>query len=127
MNIVYSSDDNYARHCAASMVSIMENNREEEKLDFWMLNVGLSGDNLEKLASVCRKYDRTLHVVDFSDIRSYSELEVNIRMIKREVEASQISRQFHRFKANEGPQWSEWAMLVFRFFKKRFHKEEEDD
>ena len=70
MNIVYSSDDNYARHCAASMVSIMENNREEEKLDFWMLNVGLSEDNLEKLASVCRKYGRTLHVVDFSDIRS---------------------------------------------------------
>lgn len=41
MNIVFSSDDNYARHLAASMTSIMENNREEELIHIWILNVGL--------------------------------------------------------------------------------------
>lgn len=68
MNIVFSSDDNYARHLAASMTSIMENNREEELIHIWILNVGLSRDNIEKLTEVVEKYCRVIHIVDFSDI-----------------------------------------------------------
>ena len=69
MNIVYSSNDNYARHLAASMVSVMENNRDEDKIDFYILNVGLSDENIEKLTSVAEKYGRSFHAVDFRNIR----------------------------------------------------------
>lgn len=69
MNIVYSSDDNYARHLATSMTSLMDNNREEPEIHIWVFNVGLSEDNIRKLTQVVESFGRTIHVVDFSDIR----------------------------------------------------------
>ena len=68
MNIVFSSDDNYARHIAASMVSIMENNQSEEKITFYILNVGLSQDSINKLCKTADLYNRQVCVVDFKDI-----------------------------------------------------------
>ena len=61
MNIVYSSDDNYARHIASSMVSLLENNIQEKKISFYILNVGLSADNIEKLSMVAQKYNRKIN------------------------------------------------------------------
>lgn len=69
MNIVYSSDDNYARHLASSMASLMDHNRQEPEIHIWILNVGLSEDNIRKLTQVVESFGRTIHVVDFSDIR----------------------------------------------------------
>ncbi len=69
MNIVFSSDDNYARHLAASMVSIMENNKEEEKINIYVLNVGLSEENIKKLSDTVKKYNREIFIVDFSNIK----------------------------------------------------------
>lgn len=69
MNIVYSSDDNYARHLAASMTSLMDHNREEPEIHIWILNVGLSEDNLRKLTQVVERFGRTIHIVDFSNVR----------------------------------------------------------
>lgn len=69
MNIVYSSDDNYSRHLAASMASLMDHNREEPEICIWILNVGLSDENIRKLTQVVESYGRTIRVVDFSDVR----------------------------------------------------------
>lgn len=69
MNIVYSSNDNYARHLAASMTSILDNNREAPEIHVWILNVGLSGDNIRKLTQTAESFGRTIHIVDFPDIR----------------------------------------------------------
>lgn len=69
MNIVYSSNDNYARHLAASMVSVLENNSEEERIDVYILNIGLSADNISILRGLAEKYNREIHVVDLSDIK----------------------------------------------------------
>lgn len=69
MNIVYSSNDNYARHLAASMTSLMDNNREAPEIHIWILNVGLSGENIRKLTQIAENFDRTIHIVDFPDIR----------------------------------------------------------
>lgn len=70
MNIVYSSDDNYARHIAASMVSIMENNPHEKEITFYVLNVGLSETNIINLNEVANKYNRKIIFVDFKDIKN---------------------------------------------------------
>lgn len=69
MNIVYSSDDNYARHIAASMVSLMENNKSENHITFYILNVGLSNINIKNLSVVAKSYNREIVFVDFQDIK----------------------------------------------------------
>lgn len=69
MNIVYSSDNNYARHIAASMVSLMENNSQEKDITFYVLNVGLSEANVKKISEVASEYNREIIFVDFKDIK----------------------------------------------------------
>lgn len=69
MNIVYSSDDNYARHLAQSMVSIFENNTQEKEINIYILNVGLSENNIQNLTQTGLKYNREIHFVDFSNIK----------------------------------------------------------
>lgn len=69
MNIVYSSDDNYARHLAASMASLMDNNREEPEIRIWILNVGLSDTHIRNLTQVTHRFGREIHVVDLHDLR----------------------------------------------------------
>ncbi len=69
MNIVFSSDDNYARHLAACMASIFENNKDEKKINIYVLNVGLSEENIKKLTETVHSYGREIYFVDFSDIK----------------------------------------------------------
>ena len=64
MNIVYSSDDNYARHIASSMVSLLENNLQEKDITFYILNVGLSKINIENLSNIAETYKREIIFVD---------------------------------------------------------------
>lgn len=86
MNIVLSSDDNYARHLGQTMVSIMENNTSEDRIVFYILNVGLSEENIDKLIQVSKLYDREIVIVDFSDIRSKLKLD-NIPVLSFSIEA----------------------------------------
>lgn len=59
---------------------------------------------------------------DFSGIRSYSELEASIRMVRREIVSSNVSQQVSNFKANGGPTWADVAQLVTRALRKRLEK-----
>ncbi|MDD6275214.1 MAG: glycosyltransferase family 8 protein, partial [Clostridia bacterium] len=86
MNIVLSSDDNYARHLGQTMVSIMENNTSEEQIVFYILNVGLSEDNINKLQKVSEDYGREIVIVDFSNIESKLKLD-NIPVSSFSIEA----------------------------------------
>ena len=42
MNIVYASNDGYARHLAVSMYSLLEHNSEAEELTIYLLSVLMS-------------------------------------------------------------------------------------
>ena len=57
MNILFSSDDNYARHLGVAMVSIMLRNKDAEKIHFFVINNRITLANLEKLESVVGRYD----------------------------------------------------------------------
>lgn len=86
LNIVYSSNDNYARHMAASMVSVFENNKAEEKIDVYILNIGLSANNLKILSDLAKKYNRAIHIVDLSDIKKrFNNVDVPVRTFSIET------------------------------------------
>ena len=52
VNIIYASNDGYACHLAASLVSLMENNRQIPHLDVYVLSVGMCGEYQERLKAV---------------------------------------------------------------------------
>ena len=52
MNVVYASNDGYARHLGASMYSLFDRNQLEEEITVYVLSMGLSEDNRRKLGEI---------------------------------------------------------------------------
>ena len=77
MVVAYASNDGYARHLAASMCSLFDNNQGEETIRVYILSNRLSGENIEKLKSIADQYGRELLVVELGDIRSRFPYEID--------------------------------------------------
>ncbi len=75
MNILFSSDDNYARHMGVAIYSVLLHNMDEETIRFYVIDNHISQPNIEKLKSVVHgfknadiyffpfdKYENQLHL-----------------------------------------------------------------
>ena len=52
MDVVFASNDNYARHLAVAMYSLMDHNQVAERIRIFILSVDISRENQEKLSAV---------------------------------------------------------------------------
>lgn len=73
MNVVYASNDNYVRHLAASMCSLLERNKACDSITIYILSIGLSPDNVEKLRRLAGRYGRSLKTAEMGDLRDRLE------------------------------------------------------
>ena len=48
MNIVYSADDNYARHAGISIMSLLDNNKISDIINIYIIDNGISEENRKK-------------------------------------------------------------------------------
>ena len=69
LNVLYQSDDNYAPQTGVSITSLFENNRDIDDLNVYILNDGISSDNLDRFARLAKEYGRSVICVDASDIK----------------------------------------------------------
>lgn len=69
MNVVYASNDNYARHLGVSICSLFDSNTREKKIDVYILSVGISDENRKKLDSIGDRYRRNIHYIEISDLK----------------------------------------------------------
>lgn len=69
MNIVYASNDNYARHLGVSLCSLLHRNRQAEEITVYVLSIGLGEENRRKLAKIGEKYGRDVFFVDIANLR----------------------------------------------------------
>ena len=65
MNVIYSSDDNYARHVGISITSLCDHCRDIECLDVYLIDDGISPENHQRLDLVAEKYSRQIHYIPF--------------------------------------------------------------
>lgn len=79
MVAAYASNDGYARHLAASMCSLFENNQAEETIRVYILSNQLSADNIAKLQSIADRYGREMVVVELGDVRGRFPYEIDTR------------------------------------------------
>lgn len=75
LNIVYSSDNGYARHAGVSMTSLFEHNRSFERIDIYMLDHGIQPDSRARLEALCREYGRQIRFVDTAQLAGKLRLE----------------------------------------------------
>lgn len=62
MNILYTIDDNYSHVLAVSLLSLFENNKQNN-LNINILVKYLNSDNEKKLLDIAKKYDRNLNII----------------------------------------------------------------
>lgn len=79
MNIVYASNDNYARHLAVSMLSLFDRNRRERQLTVWVISMGITPESAGKLESIAARYGREVHFLELADMKAQFAGEIDTR------------------------------------------------
>ena len=70
MDIVYASNDFYARHLADSMISLFDRNQQAEEITVYVLSVGITEESRQKLQKIADQYHRNLELLDLTDDRA---------------------------------------------------------
>lgn len=71
MEVFYASDENYVRHAAASMVSLMDHNRKADTIHIHMLSMGITDESRNALEKLCTDYGRRFTIHELGDIKSW--------------------------------------------------------
>lgn len=78
MNICYSSSDEFSIHTGISILSLLDNNQSVDKIHIYLLDLGISNENKEKLLSIVNRYNRkiTFMPIDESRIKAFLSEEI---------------------------------------------------
>lgn len=78
-HIVYATDDNFAEILGVSLVSLYENSKDVDDIIVYVLDSGISDENIEKLKSLPKKYGRSdLSFIKATDISKELSMSVNL-------------------------------------------------
>lgn len=94
MKIAYSCNDAYVSHTGISMISVCENNKNASELIFYLISKDISCHNLAILQTICDRYNRILHIVNFCDIA----FDLTISQIGRHIETIYAKVFFSRIE-----------------------------
>lgn len=77
MNVVYASNDHYARHLGTSLYSLLENNRDAEEITAYILSVNLSEENQGHLRGIVDAFERKMEVIELGDVKGRFDYEID--------------------------------------------------
>ena len=77
ISIFLSADEGYARYCAVTILSILENTSSPEKLHFYILSPDISQESTQRLEQVCAQFAAQISIIpiDLSLFSSLPELQ----------------------------------------------------
>jgi len=65
MNVIYASDNNYARHVGVAITSLFDHNRTMEEMTVYLIDDGISEENHRHLDDVAEQYGRKITYIPF--------------------------------------------------------------
>lgn len=68
LNVVYASNDGYARHLGVSLCSLYDRNLKEQELNVYVLSMGLTEASCVALGTIAENYGRKLTVIEMGDL-----------------------------------------------------------
>lgn len=77
MNILYASNDGFARHLGTSMYSLFDKNKDAKEITVYVLSLGLSEENRGKLQVIADQFGRNLVILEMGDIRERFDFDVD--------------------------------------------------
>ena len=76
MNIVFTSDNNFVRQMSAAIISILENNKDEQ-IKIYILSKGIEKANQDCLLQMVKDYDQEMFVIELGDVHQYFETKID--------------------------------------------------
>lgn len=64
LNILYPFDNNYAPYAGISITSLLENNKEADEINIYIMGFGLDENNVKKLKDIVVEYGRSISFLD---------------------------------------------------------------
>lgn len=74
VNIAYSFDDNYAQHAGCSLISLLENNKDIEEIDIYIIDAKIGKENKTKIIHIANKYGRHIDFWTYGNLRKSKTL-----------------------------------------------------
>lgn len=68
LNVVYSFDDGYAQHAGVSILSLLENNRDIDEINVYIIDNSIEKINKERLNSIIEHFRRTITYLDLYEL-----------------------------------------------------------
>lgn len=68
LNVLYQTNDYYAVVTGVSMVSLMENNRDLDEINFYILDDQMAESSRQKMREACERYGRSVTFLPTGDI-----------------------------------------------------------
>lgn len=68
MNVLYVCDDKYSYFAGISIISLLDSQRKSELISIFLVNDGISNENIQKLKHICNRDNVVLEFIDFSAI-----------------------------------------------------------
>ena len=81
MNVAYHSSDLFAPVLGISIVSLLENNKDFDVINIYVIERNISNDNKEKLKEIVKKYCRSIFFIPMPDINKTESL--NLKKVKK--------------------------------------------
>lgn len=77
INVVYASNDAFARHLGTSLYSLFDRNRDFDEISVFVLTLGLSEENQRRLWNIADQFGRNLTCLNLDDLRNRIGYEVD--------------------------------------------------
>lgn len=66
MNVIYVSDNVYAKYLGISMLSLLDHNQDMEEITIYVMEKEIGADNKSRLYKIAGKYRRTIFFIDIT-------------------------------------------------------------
>ena len=77
MNIIYASNNDYAKYLGISMLSLFDNNQDLDTIDVYILAQEINEENIAHLYSIADIYHRRLHFIDIAEFKRLIPFDFN--------------------------------------------------
>lgn len=78
MNVVYSTSDLYSELAATSIASLLENSKDAEEINIYVINIGISDGHRADLLNLAASYGRKLEFLEDMNVEDIAHTKINV-------------------------------------------------
>lgn len=88
--VAYATDDNYAKFCGISLISLLERNKGFDEINIYILDSDIGEDNKSKIADIANQYGRNICFIEVENLL----YNLNLNMGSRKIAIASYARLF---------------------------------